>query len=145
VRGVVSELGTLRPEDVTILDMEASIEHLTRGTLRDVEVLLIVAEPYFRALQTLERTVPLARELGIPRLYVVANKVRAERDLEAIQQLATRAGVELIAIVPFDEAVQQADRENRALIDYAPLAPATAEIAALVDRLLPVPEAAVAD
>ncbi|MBA2454543.1 MAG: hypothetical protein H0V47_15340, partial [Chloroflexia bacterium] len=66
---MVAELGSLRPDDVTVLDMEASIEHLTRGTVRDVEKLLIVTEPYFRSLETLGRTVPLARELGLADLY----------------------------------------------------------------------------
>jgi CO dehydrogenase maturation factor len=115
---VVGELGQLRPEDMTILDMEASIEHLTRGTLREVDILLIVTEPYFRALQTLGRTAPLARELGIPTIYVVANKVRSENDRRAIEEYAGRLDLELIASIPFDDAVQQADFDNTALVDY---------------------------
>lgn len=134
---MVAELGNFRPADVTVLDMEASIEHLTRGTVRDVEALLIVTEPYFRALETMGRTVPLARELGLERIYVVANKVRSERDEEVIRQYAQRLDVEVIAVVPFDEAVQEADLQNRALMDYMPASPAAVAIAAIVDRLAP--------
>jgi CO dehydrogenase maturation factor len=132
---MVSELGTLRPSDVTMLDMEASIEHLTRGTLRDVETLLIVTEPYFRALETLGRTVPLARELGLKQIYVVANKVRTERDEQAIREYAQRLDVEVLAVVPFDEAVQEADLTNAALLDHMPDSPAVVAIAGIVDRL----------
>lgn len=125
----------MRPDDVTVLDMEASIEHLSRGTLRDVETLLIVTEPYFRALETLGRTVPLARDLGIPRLYVVANKVRSERDEATIREYSTRLGMDVLGVVPFDEAAQEADRANQALIEYRPSAPAVRAIAGMVDEL----------
>jgi len=120
---------------VTVLDMEASIEHLSRGTLRDVETLLIVTEPYFRALETLGRTVPLARDLGIPQVYVIANKVRSERDEETIRAYTARLGLDLLAVVPFDEAAQEADRANQALVEYRPDAPAVQAIARIVDAL----------
>jgi CO dehydrogenase maturation factor len=136
VRGVVAELGTLRPEDVTILDMEASIEHLSRGTVRHVDTLLVVVEPYFRALETLGRIVPLARELGIPKIFVVANKVRSTEDDAAIRDYCDRLGVSVIGSIPFDEAVQEADRLGRTLIDYMPTAPAVLAIAELTNHIL---------
>ena len=48
----MGELPAHRPDDVTVLDMEASIEHLTRGTVRNTDVLLVVTEPYYRSLET---------------------------------------------------------------------------------------------
>ena len=142
MRGVVGELGQLRPEDMTILDMEASIEHLTRGTLREVEILLIVTEPYFRALQTLGRTAPLARELGIPTIYVVANKVRSETDQKAIEEYANRLDLQMIASIPFDDAVQQADFDNTSLIDFAGESTARTTIEELATALETGPEPA---
>lgn len=132
---MVGELGQLRPEDVTILDMEASIEHLTRGTLREVDILLIVTEPYFRALQTLGRTAPLARELGIPTIYVVANKVRSDADRTAIEEYAKRLELQVVASIPFDDAVQQADFDNTALVDFAGESTARTAIESLADTL----------
>ena len=73
----------MQGNDITVLDMEASIEHLSRGTLRHVDILLLITEPYYRSLETLGRMVPLARELGIKQMYVLANKVRGSRDEEA--------------------------------------------------------------
>lgn len=135
VRGVVAGLGEERPDDVTILDTEASLEHLSRGTVRHVEGLVIVVEPYFRAMETMKRTVPLARELGIPDIWAVANKVRSGEDEAAIREYCERLEVDLLATVPFDDAVVVADRERRSLIDSGPGAPATAAITAAADRL----------
>jgi CO dehydrogenase maturation factor len=135
----MGELPSRRPEDVTILDMEASIEHLTRGTVRNVDALLVVAEPYYRSLETTGHIVPLARELGLERVWVVANKVRNERDEAAIREYCARRGFEIVGVVPFDEAVAEADRLGRALIDYLPTAAAVLAVdaltAILVDRL----------
>ncbi len=115
--------------------MEASIEHLSRGTVRHVETLLIVTEPYFRALETFKRTVPLARELGIPNIYVVANKVRSDRDEAMIREYGTRLDVDVLGVIPYDDAVQEADRQGRALIDHMPGSPAAIAISGIVDAL----------
>ncbi|MDQ3553753.1 MAG: carbon monoxide dehydrogenase [Chloroflexota bacterium] len=136
VRGFVDDLGATRPEDITILDTEASIEHLSRGTVGTVDALLVVVEPYFRALETLGRTVPLARELGIPDTYVVANKVRSDWDESTIREYSQRLEVEVLGMIPFDEAVAQADRENRSLIDTQPSSPALTAIDAMVQSLI---------
>ncbi|MBA2254571.1 MAG: hypothetical protein H0W07_05620 [Chloroflexi bacterium] len=139
VREFVDTLGTVRPDDVTILDTEASLEHMSRATVGTVDTLLIVVEPYFRALQTLGRTVPLARELEIPNVYAVANKVRSDWDTTTIREYADRLGVEVLGEVPYDEAVAKADRENRSLLDSEPGSPAVQAIDAMVDALIAKP------
>jgi CO dehydrogenase maturation factor len=115
--------------------MEASIEHLTRGTVRTADVLLLVAEPYYRSLETMGRMAPLARELGIPLILGVANKVRSEQDKGALREYASRRQIELAGVVPHDESVTEADRQGRALIDYAPMAPAVLAVSELADAL----------
>jgi CO dehydrogenase maturation factor len=131
----MGELDLERPHDVTILDMEASIEHLTRGTVRNVDVLLVVTEPYYRSLETMGRTVPLAQELGVPLILGVANKLRGERDAAAIREYAARRNVTMIGMVPYDDSVVDADRDGRALIDYAPGAPPVQAVSAVADAL----------
>jgi CO dehydrogenase maturation factor len=116
--------------------MEASIEHMSRGTLRDVDILLIVTEPYFRALQTAGRITPLARELGIPQIFVVANKVRSEHDSEIILDYARQLGLDVVGTVPWDDSVQEADIANRALFDHALDSPAVFEIRRMFDGLV---------
>ena len=135
MRFAVGELGEVRPRDVTILDNEASIEHMTRGTVRTADAILLVTEPYYRSLETTGRLAPLARELGIPQVWAVANKLRAPRDEAAVREYCQRHGIELLAAVPFDDRVTEADNQGRALLDHAPAGPAVREIEKLVDLL----------
>ena len=132
----MGELPQQRPGDVTILDMEASIEHLTRGTVRNVDVLLVVTEPYYRSLETTGRIVPLARDLGLANVFVVANKARTERDAAAIREYCDRRGFPILAEIPFDEHISEADRLGQALIDAQPSAPAVAAITHLAEALM---------
>ncbi len=135
VRGVVAGLGEERPDDITILDTEASLEHLSRGTVRHVEGLVVVAEPYFRALETMKRTVPLARELGIPSVWAIANKVRSADDEAVIRDYCERLDVELLGTIPFDDAVVEADRTRTSLIDHSADAASTRAISAAAERI----------
>lgn len=117
------------------MDMEASIEHLSRGTLRHVDALLVVLEPYYRSMETAGRIVPLARDLGIPRLYGVANKIRNRQDRDAVEAYCRNHGLELVAAVPFDENVTEADRTGRAVIDYDASSPIVQELTGVAERL----------
>ena len=114
----------VKPAEVTILDMEASIEHMTRGTVRHVDTMLILVEPYFRALETAGRMAPLARDLGIPEVLAIANKIRTPADEAAVNQYCSSHGIEVIATVPFDVSITEADLQGIALLDHAPDAPA---------------------
>ncbi|HEV7663581.1 MAG TPA: hypothetical protein VGQ62_08610 [Chloroflexota bacterium] len=132
----MGELPDQNSGDITLLDMEASIEHLTRGTVRNVDVLLVITEPYYRSLETAGRMVPLAHELGLKRVWVVANKIRSERDEAAIREYCSRRDFELVGVVPFDENITEADHQGRSLIDYAPTSTAVVAIQSLADAVL---------
>ncbi len=102
--------GILKEDSVvTVVDMEAGLEHLSRGTDRHVDLLLVVTEPYFKALETARRCVELATELGIPRIAAIANKYRSADDLAAIRDYAQKHGMRLMGEVPYDEDIQRAD------------------------------------
>jgi CO dehydrogenase maturation factor len=119
VRGVSSAL-LAGSDEVSLLDMEASIEHLGRATPEGVDVLFVVVEPYYRALETASRIAPLARDLGIPRLVTIANKIRDGEDARVIRDFCTAHDLELGLELAYDESVREADRQGRALIDVAP-------------------------
>jgi len=125
----------VRENDITLLDMEASIEHLSRGTLRHVDILLLITEPYYRSLETVGRMVPLARELGIKHIYVVANKVRGPRDKEAIRRYCAERELEVIAALPFDEEVLEADQAGVPVLDANAEAAYVKVVEQLMDRL----------
>jgi CO dehydrogenase maturation factor len=135
VRGVLGGLvaGTSR---TAIVDLEAGLEHLSRGTARHVETLLVVGEPYFKSLETASRSFALARDLGIAHVRMVANKVRNARDEDTVREFAARHALPLAAVVPYDEAVVAADERGVALIEHEPAAPSVAAIRRLADELL---------
>jgi CO dehydrogenase maturation factor len=114
------------PDVITIIDMEAGLEHLSRGTDRHVDVLLAVAEPYFKALETARRCVELGRELKIPRVAAVANKFRSAGDLQAVRKYATTHEIPLLGEVPYEEKIQNADLSGAALALGEPNAAVTA-------------------
>ena len=120
-----------------VVDMEAGLEHLSRGTTRNVDMLLAVAEPYYRSLETARRVYELAQELGINEVRLVANKVRGEQESDAIRAYAERHGLALAAEIPFDEAVLQADLRGEPLLDVGGTdAPAVREIDRLAESLV---------
>jgi len=125
---------------LTVIDMEASPEHLSRGTVRHVDVLCLVAEPYYRSLETVRRLGALAAELEIPRLVMVANKIRSAPDAEAVREFAGRHGLELVGEVPWGEEVVNADRDRIPLVQIDPPAPSVEAVRRLGEQLLaPVP------
>ncbi len=119
VSALLAELAD-RPDTLTVVDMEASPEHLSRGTARHADVLLLVAEPYYRALEAVGRLASLAGELPISRVAVVANKVRSPDDAEAIAAYCGRHGLEQVATMPWSDDVLAADRAGRSVLDAAP-------------------------
>jgi CO dehydrogenase maturation factor len=134
--GVSALLATIGDDDpgLTLLDLEASPEHLSRGTARHVDALLLVAEPYYRSLETVRRLAALAGELPIPRIAVVANKVRSAEDREAIAAFCERSGLELLGEVPWSDAVTEADRARIPVVER-PHEPVVAAVAVLLGRL----------
>ncbi len=132
---VRSVIETAPAEDVCILDTEASPEHLSRGTARYADAMIAVVEPYFKSLETGRRMAGLARDLGLERVALVANKIRDERDLAAVEEFAAQHELELAGVVPFDEQLPAAERAGAAPLDFAPDSPAMEAIAALAQNL----------
>ena len=104
--------------DVTLVDMEAGLEHLSRsgGTLAYADVLLVVMEPSRKSILTAGRTIVLANELGLQRVYGVGNKARPE-DEEFFRAVCAEYNVPLAGIVPEDADVAEADRSGTILAE----------------------------
>lgn len=88
-------------DEVVVLDMSAGIEHLTRGTARGVDVMLVVVEPSQASLRTARVTETLARDLGVADVRFIANKVRCDEERAALE--AHFGSGELLGIVPFSD------------------------------------------
>jgi len=133
VRGLITELTNIGEH--TITDMEAGLEHLKRGTARNVDLMLIVAEPYYRSLEAAMRTHILCAELAIPFIRVVANKVRGDEDRLAIESFCAQHGMDIIGVVPLDEAMMEAEREAKSPFDFAPESAGVTGIRNLADAI----------
>ncbi len=127
LRALLSHL-ILEVKDAIVIDMEAGIEHLGRGTLRYVDAMAIIIEPGRRSTELAERIKNLANELKISRLYIIGNKVATPIEEKFIKKVAKDIGVELIGMIPYDNTLRIADLNGKAPIDFAPDSPAIKEI-----------------
>ena len=130
LKSILSAL-VFRKDDVVIMDMEAGLEHLGRGTASMMDQFIVVIEPGARSIQTYEKVKQLAADLGITKVSVVANKVRTEEDREFIR---TRIPAEnLLGFLSYNPEVIDADRRGLSPYDVSPTA--VEEIRAIKARI----------
>ncbi len=108
----------LREKETVIMDMVAGLEHLGRGTASAVDAMYIIVEPGKRSLDVAQDIVRLASGLGIPNLWIVANKVRSEQDLQYLREQLGE--LRLAGWLPYDERAVEADMRGQAVYDLAP-------------------------
>ncbi len=96
------------------------------------DTVVVVVEPSIKSLLSARRLTRLADVDDAPRLVAVANKVREDGDVDRI---AARIGLEVVASLPWDEAIVDADREGRPLVEVAPDGPAVAALESLIAAL----------
>lgn len=107
----------LHRDDVVILDMEAGLEHLGRGTTSGMDQFVVVIEPGARSIQTYHNVKRLASGLGVKQVRVVANKVRDEADEEFIR--ARIPAEDLLGFIHYNSEVIDADRNGSSPYDYS--------------------------
>lgn len=134
VSALLEDLGD--PAIFVVVDMEASPEHLSRGTIRHVDALLLVAEPYYRSLETVRRMSALVAELPVARVAVVANKIRGEQDAAAVAEFCERHQLELAGSVCWSDKVVVADREGVPVFEWPPASNVVAAIRQLSTAML---------
>lgn len=105
-------------DEAVVVDMEAGIEHLTRGTAGAVDAFLVVVEPGSRSIQTALMVGDMAKDLGVKNVFVVANKIRAEEDVAFIKE---RIGdMAYAGAISFDASVVDADMKGVAPYSASP-------------------------
>ena len=130
LKAMLSSL-VLRRDDVVIMDMEAGLEHLGRGTASMMDRFIVVIEPGARSIQTYTRIKELARDIGITKVSVVANKVRDESDKEFLRSRIPEE--DLLGFLSYNPEVIDADRRGLSPYDCSPTA--LAEIRAIKEKL----------
>ena len=119
LKAILSAL-TYRKDDVVIMDMEAGLEHLGRGTAANMDQFVVVIEPGARSIQTYGKVKQLAADLGVKRVRVVANKVRSEDDEDYIR--AHIPAEDLLGFIHYNPEVIEADRLGKSPYDVSPTA-----------------------
>lgn len=108
VRNLLRHL-IVKQDDDLILDLEAGVEHLGRGTADHVDLLLIISDANLKSLRTAKKIHDLAEGCGPKRVYLVGNQIEGKEEEELVGQFAEDHGITLIGCVPFDESVRHAD------------------------------------
>jgi len=134
LRRLISHL-ILRSNEVVILDMEAGIEHLTRGTAGSVDAFIVVVEPGQRSLQTARHVESLAKGLGVKEVFVVGNKIKKDSDKEFIS--SHLEGMRVLGFMSYADDTVKADLDGRSPFDVSPRAVEEAQaIKTSLDRMM---------
>lgn len=103
----------LKESSALILDMEAGIEHLGRGTTRGIDLMIVVVEPGMRSIETAARIKKLSEEIGIKHLAAVINKGTSKKVKPHLDEI----GIPILGEIPYSPELVDADLEGKAPID----------------------------
>ena len=126
----------LGSDEAFVMDMDAGIENLGRGTTRGMDALLVVAEPGRRSLDILAKIRTLAQDIDVGRVYAIGNKAASSDDEEMIRSWVKKEEIPLLGIVPLDDTIKQADRKGVAPIDLDPESKGIMAIREIKSRLV---------
>ena len=134
LRGIMDK--TVSDYDLTIIDTPAGLEHLSRKTIPDLDILVVVTDESRRGLTTAERIRDLAGEIELryKELYVVINKVTMERK-QSVLETAKGVGLKVIGTIPYDELLARFDLVGDPLIGLPDDTPAVVEMKGVVKEI----------
>jgi len=109
----------LARDEAVVLDMEAGLEHLGRGTAMAVDRLIVVVEPGRRSVETAHHILKLANDIGLKKLSFVGNKIRSEKDKEFFYKYMP--DFDFLGFIPFAGEIIEADLEGRPPFEKDPV------------------------
>jgi CO dehydrogenase maturation factor len=120
-----------------VMDNEAGMEHISRLTTNNVNLLLVVSDPTRRGIQAASRIYELTLELGlkIEQRRLIVNQAKNDQE-EEIRKRAEEFGLEVAGIIPEDPLVRQYDLEGRPTADLREESPAVKAAFAVFDSVL---------
>jgi CO dehydrogenase maturation factor len=130
LKGLMRHLFVGRGE-VVIVDMEAGLEHLGRGSTEYVDALIVVVEPGLRSIGTTKQIRKLAADLGVKRVLIVGNKITTEDDRKIIEQHLS--DFEIIGYLSFNPKIMEADRQGVSAYDIDDRI--KGEVAEIIERI----------
>ena len=125
----------VKREEVIIVDFEAGLEHLGRGTAKGIDVMLVVTEPSQKSLDLCKKIIDLSKKLGVINIFLIANKITDETQKEIINKRIKDWEVPLYHTLPFDLEIGKADLNGESPIDSDPDSQAIQAIKSLYLKL----------
>ncbi|WP_456468996.1 ATP-binding protein [Archaeoglobus sp.] len=109
LRGILKKL--MRHYEYIIIDTEAGLEHFSRKTIDNADYIIIVTDMSRKGLATAKRIKELAKELKLNfrKIYLIANRITSKEAEDTIRRFADEEGIELLAVLPYDESVAEVD------------------------------------
>ena len=117
LRALLRHLVVERNEAV-ILDMEAGVEHIGRGTAKNVDTMLIVADANIKSLGTAKHIHELASNAGITQIYLVGNRIGSEVQAVTVKKFAKENNLEILDFVPFDSTVLESEMKGETPLNH---------------------------
>lgn len=123
-------------DEIVIVDMEAGVEHMGRGTASHVDIMLIVADSSRKSLEIAKKLTGFAHQAGIKNVLIIGNRVRDAEEKELITDFTQKNELELLALIPYDDIIVKADRVGEPPLNYAETSESVKAIEAIGDKLL---------
>lgn len=98
-----------KEDEILIMDMEAGVEHLGRGTSEHVDLLFIVVEPGLRSVETAHLIKKLAQDIGVKKIVAVLNKSTNEDEEKVVREELNKIGIPLVGTIPYNKNMMVAD------------------------------------
>jgi len=126
-----------RNYDYTVIDCEAGLEHLSRRTTRDVDVMIAVLDTTLKSIKTALRLKEIAAEIDVDvqRIFTIANKIPAGAE-GRVRAEAEKYGIEIEDIIPFDRLVEEYDFSGKPIIDLPDSAPSVIAVKRIAMRII---------
>jgi CO dehydrogenase maturation factor len=123
----------------TVMDNEAGLEHLSRRTTQDTDLLLIISDSSVRGIMTAGRIGELVKELNlnVKRSVLIVNRVQDHDSDDTLQKVIAQQGVEFAGFVPADKMIFEYDLNGKPLIQLPPDSKALTGFFAVLDKLIP--------
>ena len=119
-----------------VMDCEAGMEHISRQTTRDVDVLLIMSDPTMKGVTTATRMKKLIEEMrsNVGQVGLVINRVRGELSPE-IRKAIDESGLQIMALIPEDPDMADFEMRGRSVTELPQQSPLQAKVKDMVEGL----------
>lgn len=123
--------------DIIVIDTEAGLEHLSRRTTQNVDIMLVVTDRSKRGILTAKRIEDLSDELDInfKKSYLILNRLIPEGEDEILKKI-DEIGLDLIGTIYEDKTVAEYDIEGKPLIDLPDDSAAVTAVSEIVSKIL---------